>query len=65
MSHQPTFTFPGNQPLIGIPFEESGQEVVRYFSEETQANKAALVETTQTALYVRFKTKRTSSLCKS
>jgi hypothetical protein len=35
------FLTPGfRKPLIDIPFEENGQEVVRYFSEETQADKA-------------------------
>jgi hypothetical protein len=50
MSHQSPFTLSGNQPLIGIPFEENGQEVVRYFSEETQADKAVSKDATQTAL---------------
>ncbi len=46
----PGFTLSGNQPLIGIPFEENGKEVVRYFSEETQADKAVSDDATQTAL---------------
>jgi len=46
----PSFTLSGNQPLIGIPFEENGQEVVRYFSEETQADKAVSEDATQRAL---------------
>ena len=46
----PSFTLSGNQPLIGIPFEENGKEVVRYFSEETQADNAVSVDATQTAL---------------
>ncbi len=46
----PSFTLSGNQPLIGIPFEENGREVVRYFSEETQADKAVSKDATQTAL---------------
>ena len=50
MSHQPPFTLSGNQPLIGIPFEENGKEVVRYFSEETQADNAVSDDATQTAL---------------
>jgi hypothetical protein len=29
-----------NQPLIGIPFEEHGQEVVRYFTKEEAADRA-------------------------
>ena len=28
-----------NQPLIGIPFQENGKEVILYFSEEEQADK--------------------------
>jgi hypothetical protein len=46
----PGFTLSGNQPLIGIPFEENGKEIVRYFSEEIQADNAVSVDTTQTAL---------------
>ena len=46
----PSFTLTGNQPLIGIPFEENGKEVVRYFSEETQADNAVSDDATQTAL---------------
>lgn len=50
MAQQAPFTLSGSQPLIGIPFEENGQEVVRYFSEETQADKAVSKDATQTAL---------------
>ncbi len=46
----PSFTLSGNQPLIGIPFEENGKEIVRYFSEETQADNAVSDDATQTAL---------------
>ncbi len=45
-----SFTLTSHQPLIGIPFEENGQEVVRYFSEEAQADKAVSEGTTQAAL---------------
>jgi len=45
-----SFTLTPNQPLIGIPFEENGHEVVRYFSEEAQADKAVSDDVTQTAL---------------
>lgn len=45
-----SFTLTPNQPLIGIPFEENGQEIVRYFSEEAQADKAVSDDATQTAL---------------
>lgn len=47
---QQSFTLSGNQPLIGIPFEENGHEVVRYFSEEKQADKAVSDDATKTAL---------------
>jgi hypothetical protein len=47
---QTSFTLTQNQPLIGIPFEENGQEVVRYFSEETQAEKAVSEDATKSAL---------------
>ena len=49
-STQPIITTPSNQPLIGIPFEENGQEVIRYFSEETQADQAVSKDATQQAL---------------
>lgn len=36
MTHENmVITVPSNQPLIGIPFEENGREVVRYFADET------------------------------
>lgn len=47
---QPIITLAQNQPLIGIPFEENGHEVIRYFSEETEADKAISTDVTQTAL---------------
>ena len=47
---QLSFTLTPNQPLIGIPFEENGHEVIRYFSEEAQADKAVSDDVTQTAL---------------
>lgn len=49
MSHH-VITTAQNQPLIGIPFEENGKEVIRYFSEETQADGALTESTTETAL---------------
>jgi len=42
MNRQPNFTIASNQPLIGIPFQENGKEVIRYFSEEEQAIKLYL-----------------------
>jgi hypothetical protein len=39
-------------PLIGIIFEENGQEVVRYFTEEKAADAAVSRSTTQKALGV-------------
>jgi len=47
---QSGFTITQNQPLIGILFEENGQEVIRYFSEETQADQAVSEDATQVAL---------------
>jgi len=41
-----------NQPLIGIPFEENGQEVVRYFTDEEAADAAVSQSATQAALSV-------------
>ena len=39
-----------NQPLIGIPCEEQGHEVVRYFTDEQAADAAVSHSTTQAAL---------------
>jgi hypothetical protein len=39
-----------DQPLIGIPFRENGQEVVRYFADETTADAATADEDIQAAL---------------
>ncbi len=51
MSIQPsTITTTQNQPLIGIPFEEDGKEIIRYFSEEAQANKAVAADKTEETL---------------
>jgi len=53
MAHQqPTFTHIQNQPLIGIPFEENGREVIRYFSEEELADRAVSEESMDTALHL-------------
>ena len=41
-----------NQPLIGIPFEEKGREVVRYFTEEGAADAAVPQSATQAAFGV-------------
>jgi hypothetical protein len=52
--HQPgpSLLVQGNQPLIGIPFEEQGQEVVRYFTDEKAADAALTDSATQAALSV-------------
>ena len=39
-----------DQPLIAIPFEEDGREVVRYFVEEEAADAALAASGTQDAL---------------
>ena len=41
LKHQqvPNLLVQSNQPLIGIPFEENGHEVVRYFTKEEEADK--------------------------
>lgn len=43
LKHQqiPNLLIQSNQPLIGIPFQENGHEVVRYFTEEKKADKVA------------------------
>jgi hypothetical protein len=38
------------QPLIGIIAEEEGQELVRYFTEEQEADKGMAQNTTESAL---------------
>ena len=38
------------QPLIGVIAEEQGQEVVRYFTEEQEADRVMVQNTTQDAL---------------
>ena len=50
MNRQPNFTITNNQPLIGIPFRENGKEVIRYFSEEEQADQAVSENVTKEAL---------------
>ena len=47
---QPLITTTEHQPLIGIPFQENGKEVIRYFSEEAQADKAVSEDAKQKAL---------------
>jgi hypothetical protein len=46
----PSLLVQDNQPLIGIPCEEQGQEGVRYFTDEKAADEAVSHRTTQTAL---------------
>ncbi len=48
--HNPIIITTQSQPLIGIPFEENGREIIRYFSEETPADQARHKTTTQDAL---------------
>jgi hypothetical protein len=38
------------QPLIGVMTEEQGNEVVRYFTKEADADQALVEDTTQAAL---------------
>lgn len=46
----PFITTSQSQPLIGIPFEENGKEVVRYYSEEAQADQAVSTDITEEPL---------------
>jgi hypothetical protein len=48
----PSLLVQDNQPLIGIPVEEQGQEGVRYFTDEKAADAAVPHSTTQAALNV-------------
>ena len=41
-----------DQPLIGVPLEEGGQEVVRYFTDDEEADRAVGEESVQGALSV-------------
>jgi hypothetical protein len=50
--HIPSLSLPSDQPLIGIPFEENGQAMVRYFPSEEAADAALPESTTQAALQV-------------
>ena len=46
----PSLLVRDNQPLIGIPFEENGHEVVRYFAREEEADQAVADQAVQNAL---------------
>ena len=46
----PSLLVQDNQPLIGIPFEENGHEVVRYFAGEEEADQAVADQEVQDAL---------------
>ena len=46
----PSLLVQDNQPLIGIPFEEQGQEVVRYFAGEEEADQAVADQEVQDAM---------------
>lgn len=39
-----------DQPLIGIPIREDGEEVIRYFTDEIALDKASTPSSIQTAL---------------
>jgi hypothetical protein len=47
---EPSLLVQGNQPLIGIPFEEHGHEVVRYFAGEEEADQAVADQDVQDAV---------------
>lgn len=48
--HQPSFVVHGDQPLIGIPAKQNGEEVVRYYTDEDQAEAATPPASVQRAL---------------
>lgn len=52
LSRMPSLLVRSNQPLIGVILEEHGQEVVRYFAEEAEADAAIPRGATQDALAV-------------
>ena len=45
-----SFTAHRNQPLIGVILQESGQEIVRYFAEEADADAATSLSAVQRVL---------------
>jgi hypothetical protein len=47
---QPSFVVRRDQPLIGIPDQEDGQEVTRYFADEAAADAATSASTIELAL---------------
>ena len=47
---EPTLDVRSDQPLIGVIFHQDGQEVVRYFADETAAGMAARQNTVERAL---------------
>ena len=46
----PSLLVQDNQPLIGIPFEDQGHEVVQYFAGEEEADRAVADQEVQDAL---------------
>jgi hypothetical protein len=42
-----SFDLASDQPLIGIPLEENGRQVVRYFTDEEEADRALAEERPQ------------------
>jgi hypothetical protein len=55
MTYQPVQEFASlqgdlGQPLIGVIAEEQGHEVVRYFTEEQEADRVMVQNTTQDSL---------------
>jgi len=53
MTEQPaSLAVQGDQPLIGLVFDENGQEITRYFVDETSADAATSESVTQAALGV-------------
>ena len=50
LSQGPDFVVRHDQPLLGIPLQEEGQEVVCYFAEEEQADAAIPQSAIQEAL---------------
>jgi hypothetical protein len=46
----PSMTVPDDRPLIGVPAQEDGRDVVRYYTDEGDADAAQTESDTQQAL---------------
>jgi hypothetical protein len=52
LNQGPSFVVRHDQPLLGVPLQEEGHEVVCYFAEEGQADATLPPNATQEALHL-------------